>query len=230
MNKTNLIIVILIMTVIAYGSYQIYNKASSDSIGTPSVSPSPSPSSQADTQLDLLNTQAFKSQPQAQQPVANKSKQYKQFPGVLAPIEMQNKKAVIKTAKGNIEFEIYPEASKAASNFIFLAKDGFYDNLIFHRVEPGFVVQGGDPLGNGTGGPGYKFEDELVTKPYSKGVVAMANAGPNTNGSQFFIMLADNPSLPPQYTIFGKVIAGQEAVEKIVKGDVMQSVTIENLK
>lgn len=157
-------------------------------------------------------------------------KQYPKFPGVLSAVELTNKKAVIQTNKGKIEFEIYPEASKAASNFVFLSKDGFYDGLTFHRVVPGFVVQGGDPAGNGTGGPGYKFEDEPVTRNYDKGIVAMANAGPNTNGSQFFIMLEDNPTLPKNYTIFGKVIAGQEVVDKIAVGDIMSKVTIENLK
>ncbi|OGE24723.1 peptidylprolyl isomerase [Candidatus Daviesbacteria bacterium RIFCSPHIGHO2_01_FULL_38_8] len=147
----------------------------------------------------------------------------------MAASELQNKKAVIVTNKGKIEFEIFPDAPKAASNFIFLTKKSFYDGLTFHRVVPGFVIQGGDPLGNGTGGPGYRFEDEPVTKKYDKGIVAMANAGPNTNGSQFFIMLEDNPQLPPNYTIFGKVISGQDVVDKIVIGDVMQKVTIENL-
>lgn len=156
-------------------------------------------------------------------------KSYKQFPGSLAVSELTNKKAVIQTNKGNIEFEVYPEATKAASNFIFLVKDGFYDNLIFHRVVPGFVIQGGDPEGTGTGGPGYKFEDEPVTRKYDKGIVAMANAGPNTNGSQFFITLEDQPSLPPKYTIFGKVIAGQDVVSKIQVGDKMVKVTIEQL-
>ncbi|OGE20089.1 peptidylprolyl isomerase [Candidatus Daviesbacteria bacterium RIFCSPLOWO2_01_FULL_43_38] len=143
---------------------------------------------------------------------------------------MQNKKAVIETGKGKIEFEIYPEATKTASNFIFLARDGFYDGLIFHRVEPGFVIQGGDPLGNGTGGPGYKFEDEPVVDKYTKGVVAMANSGPNTNGSQFFIMLDDHPELPPKYTIFGVVIKGQDVVDQIKVGDVMRQVRVEPLK
>lgn len=157
-------------------------------------------------------------------------KQYRDFPGVLAMSELQGKKAVIETSKGNIEFEIYPEASKTASNFIFLTKDGFYDGLIFHRVVPDFVIQGGDPLGNGTGGPGYKFEDEPITKPYDRGIVAMANAGPDTNGSQFFIMLADNPGLPPNYTIFGKVISGIEVVDKIAVGDVMRKISILPIK
>ena len=165
-----------------------------------------------------------------QQSSQKQVRQYRQFPGSLAPAELQNKKAVIETGKGKIEFEIYPEATKTASNFIFLARDGFYDGLIFHRVEPGFVIQGGDPLGNGTGGPGYKFEDEPVVDKYTKGVVAMANSGPNTNGSQFFIMLDDHPELPPKYTIFGVVIKGQDVVDQIKVGDVMRQVRVEPLK
>lgn len=157
-------------------------------------------------------------------------KTYDHFPGVLPTSELINKKAVIVTDKGDIEFEIFSDSPKAASNFIFLAKDGFYDGLTFHRVVSGFVIQGGDPKGDGTGGPGYQFEDEPVTKKYNKGIVAMANAGPNTNGSQFFIMLEDNPSLPPNYTIFGQVTKGQEVVEQIKVGDVMKKVTIEDLK
>lgn len=122
---------------------------------------------------------------------------------------------------GEIQFEMYDnDAPKTANNFITLAKNGFYTNLTFHRTIPGFMIQGGDPVGNGTGGPGYKFEDELnpntesYKNGYKKGVVAMANAGPNTNGSQFFIMLEDTP-LPHNYTIFGKVVEGQEVVDKI---------------
>lgn len=163
------------------------------------------------------------------EPTKSQMKQYSKFPGVLPEAELKNKKAVIETEKGRIEFEILPEAPKAASNFIFLTKDNYYDGLTFHRVVPNFVIQGGYPSGNGTGGPGYKFEDEPVTRKYDKGIVAMANSGPNTNGSQFFIMLADNP-LPPQYTIFGKVLSGQEVVDQIKVGDVMTKVTIEPLK
>ena len=128
----------------------------------------------------------------------------------------------IETNMGTIKFETYDaDAPKTVQNFITLAEKGFYNNLTFHRIVKGFVIQGGDPLGNGTGGPGYKFEDELnqatesYKNGYKKGVVAMANAGPNTNGSQFFIMLEDNASLPHNYTIFGKVIFGQEVVDKI---------------
>lgn len=129
----------------------------------------------------------------------------------------------LQTNFGNIVFQTYNEdAPKTVANFITLANQGFYNNLTFHRVIDKFMIQGGDPTGNGSGGPGYTFEDELnsATKSYKngyqKGVVAMANAGPNTNGSQFFIMLADTP-LPHAYTIFGKVVSGQEVVDKIGK-------------
>ncbi len=127
----------------------------------------------------------------------------------------------IKTNFGEIQFETYDiDAPKTVQNFITLTEKGFYDGLTFHRVIKGFMIQGGDPNGNGTGGPGYQFEDELNPNTesykagYKKGVVAMANAGPNTNGSQFFIMLEDYP-LPNNYTIFGKVIKGQEVVDAI---------------
>jgi len=152
-------------------------------------------------------------------------------PGALKDQDLRGKQAVIATAKGDIVFEILDkEAPKTASNFIALARSGYYDGLNFHRVEPGFVIQGGDPLGNGTGGPGYKFEDEPVTLDYSAGIVAMANAGPDTNGSQFFIVLEDQPGLPKNYTIFGRVTSGMDVVRRIVKGDVMTSVSIENKK
>jgi cyclophilin family peptidyl-prolyl cis-trans isomerase len=149
------------------------------------------------------------------------------FPGVIAESERLNKQATITLANGQvIVIELFgDEAPKAASNFVTLARDHFYDGLTFHRVEPGFVAQGGDPKGNGTGGPGYQFEDEPVTRDYTQGIVAMANSGPNTNGSQFFILLADTP-LPKQYTIFGRVTAGLDAVLAIRKGDVMKTVAI----
>ena len=125
------------------------------------------------------------------------------------------------TNKGDIVFETYDsDAPKTVENFITLAEKGFYDGVIFHRVISGFMIQGGDPDGNGTGGPGYDFEDELdpntdsAKEGYKRGVVAMANRGPNTNGSQFFIMHADYP-LPHNYTIFGKVISGIETVDAI---------------
>lgn len=129
----------------------------------------------------------------------------------------------IKTSLGDIQFETYDaDAPKAVNNFITLAEKRFYNGLIFHRIIPGFMIQGGDPKGDGTGGPGYTFEDELnpetesYKEGYKKGVVAMANAGPSTNGSQFFIMLENYP-LPNNYTIFGKVVKGQGVVDTIGK-------------
>jgi len=149
------------------------------------------------------------------------------FPGVLPENQIANREIRITTDKGEIVFELFDkDAPKTVSNFVYLAKGGFYDGLTFHRVEPGFVIQGGDPNGNGTGGPGYQFEDEKVTRSYTRGIVAMANAGPNTNGSQFFIMLADTP-LPPSYTIFGDVTKGMDVVDQIRVGDVMKSVMVE---
>jgi cyclophilin family peptidyl-prolyl cis-trans isomerase len=151
------------------------------------------------------------------------------FPGILPDDEIQDKKIRITTAKGEIVFELYPKtAPMAVSNFVYLANEGYYDGLIFHRREEGFVIQGGDPLGTGRGGPGYRFNDELNDSyKYDRGIVAMANAGPNTNGSQFFIMLADYP-LPKNYTIFGKVIDGRDVVDQIKVGDEMISVKVED--
>lgn len=122
---------------------------------------------------------------------------------------------VLHTTVGDITVQFTTkETPITVNNFIALAKRKFYDNTIFHRVIKGFMIQGGDPNGNGTGGPGYTFEDEPFTGEYTRGVLAMANAGPNTNGSQFFIMHADVP-LPKNYVIFGKVMAGMDAVDKI---------------
>ena len=166
-------------------------------------------------------------EPQTDDRPLSKNKKLSEFPGILKQKQLKNKKAIIQTNKGVIEFEIYPEATMAASNFIYLSENGFYDGLTFHRVEKNFVIQGGDPLGNGRGGPGYKFEDEPVTMDYTRGIVAMANAGPDTNGSQFFIMLSDHPELPKKYTIFGKVIEGMEIVDKIEIGDKMIKLTVE---
>ncbi|HTK05462.1 MAG TPA: peptidylprolyl isomerase [Candidatus Eisenbacteria bacterium] len=153
------------------------------------------------------------------------------FPGVLPAAQIHGKQVRITTAKGVIVFELLDgEAPKTVSNFVALANSGFYDGLTFHRVVPGFVIQGGDPKGNGTGGPGYKFEDEPVTLDYDAGIVAMANAGPDTNGSQFFIMLEDNPSLPKDYTIFGRVTSGLDVVRTIAVGDRMSTVVVEDKK
>lgn len=153
------------------------------------------------------------------------------FPGVLSNEKIANKKAVIATNRGIIEFSLdYKNTPKTVSNFVYLSETGFYNNLTFHRVEPGFVIQGGDPKGNGSGGPGYSFEDEPVIGEYVEGAVAMANSGPNTNGSQFFITLADqSKNLTKSYNLFGKVIKGMDVVKNIQVGDVIQTIKIESL-
>lgn len=136
--------------------------------------------------------------------------------------------ATIITNKGNIHLQLFPqEAPKTVNNFVFLVQEGFYDGIKFHRVVPGFVIQAGDPTGTGAGGPGYKFQDEAVKRPYKAGTVAMANAGPNTNGSQFFICLEDQPNLPPNYTIFGQVTSGMDVVRSIGQGDAIETITIQ---
>lgn len=128
--------------------------------------------------------------------------------------------AILKTTDGDITISLNAkETPITANNFVSLSRDKFYDNTIFHRVINGFMIQGGDPNGNGSGGPGYKFADEPFTGEYTRGTVAMANSGPNTNGSQFFIMHADSP-LPKNYVIFGNVVAGMDAVDKIAEAPV----------
>jgi cyclophilin family peptidyl-prolyl cis-trans isomerase len=141
--------------------------------------------------------------------------QYPQPPGLAIDLSTTYT-ATLQTNHGDIVLELFPaEAPLAVNSFVFLAGEGFYNGVTFHRVVPGFVIQGGDPTGTGRGGPGYKFRDELEgTGKYSRGTVAMANAGPHTNGSQFFICLGDL-KLPNQYTIFGQVTSGMEAVDAI---------------
>jgi cyclophilin family peptidyl-prolyl cis-trans isomerase len=143
--------------------------------------------------------------------------------------EAKTARARITTAKGDIVFSFYPaEAPLHAAAFIKLARAGFYDGLTFHRVEPGFVIQGGDPVGNGTGGPGYNLEAEFSELPHLKGTVAMARSqSPNSAGSQFYICLDDAPFLNRQYTVFGHVVEGQTVVDAIRPGDAMVQVAIE---
>ena len=133
----------------------------------------------------------------------------------------------IATDRGTMVLELDPQlAPRTVNNFVTLAKQGYYDNLTFHRVEPGFVIQGGCPEGSGRGGPGYRFADEPVQGDYTQGAVAMANAGPDTNGSQFFVCLDDlTGRLPKQYNLFGHVTEGIDTVLTTQKGDVMKSVT-----
>jgi peptidyl-prolyl cis-trans isomerase B (cyclophilin B) len=127
--------------------------------------------------------------------------------------------ATMQTNHGPIELELHDEdAPKTVGNFVKLARDGFYDGLIFHRVIDGFMIQGGDPEGTGRGGPGYSFEDEINRHKVVRGALAMANAGPNTNGSQFFVVTADAcPWLDGKHTVFGRVTSGMDVVDEISK-------------
>ena len=143
------------------------------------------------------------------------TKQYDSAPELTIDLD-KSYSATLDTNHGEIVIEFDAVRSpQAVNNFVFLAREGFYDGVIFHRVIEGFMIQGGDPTGSGTGGPGYRFRDEIEgTGSYDRGVVAMANAGPNTNGSQFFICHND-AGLPHSYTIFGKITSGLEAVDAI---------------
>ncbi len=243
--------IILIVFIIGAGGYFTFTRFKSD-VASVSASPTPSPSPLefvlnktpdpaaaqnnqpvGGTQVGQQNIQKPATPAPAAQAQATPrpyfiNKNVGKFPGVLTADSLKNKKVVMQTNRGTIEIEIFTDTPIASSNFLLLADGGFYDGLKFHRVED-WVIQGGDPLGNGTGGPGYLFQDEAVSRSYTKGIVAMANAGPNTNGSQFFILKNDY-SLPPNYTIFGQVMTGMDVVEKIAVGDVMQKVTVDKLQ
>ncbi len=150
------------------------------------------------------------------------------------PPQMQiNEKAIydvtFSTERGDIKIELYPKyAPKTVNNFVFLIGEGFYDGVLFHRVIANFMVQGGDPTGTGRGGPGYRFEDEFDGNPltHETGVLSMANAGPNTNGSQFFITHAPQPHLDGRHTVFGKVVSEQRVVDAIRQGDTIIKATV----
>lgn len=137
--------------------------------------------------------------------------------------------ATFDTSRGPIKIELYPDkAPLTVANFVNLAKRGFYDGLNFHRVIPDFMIQGGCPEGSGRGGPGYRFEDETTNGVrHERGVLSMANAGPNTNGSQFFITHVATPWLDGKHTVFGKVVEGLEVVDSVAQGDLINRVTLE---
>ena len=159
------------------------------------------------------------------------SKSYNAAPAIVIDPK-KNYKAQIQTNQGLIEVELYTaQAPISVNNFVFLAREGFYDGVVFHRVINNFVIQGGDPTGTGRGGPGYKWNDEasaLRLKHDGPGVLSMANAGPNTNGSQFFITHSPQPHLDGKHAVFGKVVDAKslEVVNAIRQGDTMQTVTI----
>lgn len=240
------ILILFIIGGTGYFTFVKFNQEVKNASASPSPSPSPSgltflfgtlqpspqPTVNQPAQENAINAGPKQVSPQAQpaERSLEKIKKISAFPGLVPEDVRANKKVIIKTAKGVIQIRIYPEVPQTSSNFLLLAANGFYDGLKFHRVESNFVVQGGDPNGDGSGGPGYTFTDEPINREYTKGTVAMANAGPNTNGSQFFILLADHPELPKKYTIFGAIIDGMDVVEKITVGDVMEKVVVQSLQ
>lgn len=210
----NLILSIIVVGVVVLGGYFLFkdDKPVQDKIGD-------SLQNATSTDTFATSTQVFEdgTLPPKETVITNKTP-------ITPVVPAENKKTnmiTIETNYGKIVLQMYEaDAPNTVKNFVTLADKGYYNGLTFHRVIKGFMIQGGDPNGNGTGGPGYKFNDELnpatpsYKAGYKKGIVAMANSGPNTNGSQFFIMHADYP-LPNLYTIFGKVVEGQDVVDKI---------------
>jgi cyclophilin family peptidyl-prolyl cis-trans isomerase len=149
-------------------------------------------------------------------------KQYQSAPTMIID-KSKTYTATMETTKGTMTFNLLAkETPVAVNNFVFLSREGFYTNTKFHRIMSGFMIQGGDPLGSGMGGPGYKFNDEPITREYKKGTLAMANSGPNTNGSQFFIMHKDYP-LPKNYVIFGEIINGLDVLDAIASTPVVNN-------
>lgn len=155
-------------------------------------------------------------------------RQYSSYPEMVIDPN-KTYQTTIKTNKGDIQLDMFAaEAPKTVNNFVFLARDRFYDGLTFHRVIPGFMAQGGCPDGDGRGGPGYRFEDEKDgdLQKHETGSLSMANAGPNTNGSQFFICHAPQPHLDGRHTVFGKVTSGMNVITSLQNGDIISEVTI----
>jgi cyclophilin family peptidyl-prolyl cis-trans isomerase len=215
--KENLFLIILVVVVVGFAGWGLWG-AVHYALAPGSSTPEPLSSTSSPAALTATSSTSTAAVPTAASP------------------SMEQHIVTVKTNYGMFQIMTYDaDAPKTAANFIQLAQKGFYNGLTFHRVVKGFMIQGGDPNGNGTGGPGYMFADELnpatpsYQAGYQKGVVAMANSGPNTNGSQFFIMLADTP-LPHNYTIFGKVVSGQDVVDAIGNVPVEQNGGGENSK
>ena len=147
---------------------------------------------------------------------------------VLATMPEKQYTATIETEKGNLVLELFAsDVPMTVNNFVSLAREGFYDGLTFHRVIPDFMVQGGCPIGDGTGGPGYQFDDEITEHTHVAGALSMANSGPNTNGSQFFITYTPQHHLDGDHSVFGQLVEGADVLESIEQGDVMIRITIE---
>lgn len=204
------LIILLAVGVVGVGGVIITRKLNSQSVGTTSQVENYATGYDNTSSADIitLTTSPTPSQTMTQpETIFDQSKTYT---------------AQVQTTAGELTIELSSKTPITSNNFVSLAEKGYYNNTIFHRVISGFMIQGGDPTGTGTGGPGYKFNDEPFEGEYTRGTVAMANAGPNTNGSQFFIMHADYP-LPKNYVIFGKVTSGLETIDKIATAPVSVS-------
>ncbi len=153
-------------------------------------------------------------------------KNYNQAPVMTLDMD-KNYTAVLETNRGTMKIDLFAtEAPKTVNNFVFLSREGFYDDTVFHRVIAGFMAQGGDPTGTGRGGPGYRFHDEFSKHRHETGSLSMANAGPDTNGSQFFICFAPQPHLDNQHSVFGKLVEGKDVLQNIKQGDKIHTITI----
>lgn len=186
---------------------------------TPTSKPSPSPAPAPSPSPAPAPKPAPTTPPPAPASPPAPKKTYSQPPQMVID---PNKKytAIMETSKGNLELELFAkDVPKTVNNFVFLAREGFYDGSTFHRVIPDFMAQGGDPTGTGTGGPGYRFADEFTSHKHEAGVISMANAGPNTNGSQFFITYAPQPSLDGRHSVFGKLTGGMDVLKKLTPRD-----------
>lgn len=202
----NVFIGIVIFGVIAAATWIAYTKSRADLEAVKGVEVEsvelPQPTAETTPTIETIQKEeVLMTEPKEQ---IKKAKSYTAAPALSVKSD-STYTATIKTSKGPMTVSLYvKDAPNTVNNFVFLSREGFYDSTVFHRIIKGFMIQGGDPKGDGTGGPGYRFDDEKITREYTRGTLAMANAGPNTNGSQFFIMHADYP-LPKNYVIFGGI-------------------------
>ncbi len=205
----NALIVLAFLCIIAAASWVAYTRSKADVEavkGVEVVATTTPEIIQEATQIPEVPIKTEEPMPTKQEEV-KKEKSYANPPAMTISAD-KSYTTTVKTSKGVMKIVLYPkDAPNTVNNFVFLAREGFYNSTVFHRIIKGFMIQGGDPKGDGTGGPGYRFADEKITRDYTKGTIAMANAGPNTNGSQFFVMHADYP-LPKNYVIFGGIEAG----------------------
>lgn len=185
--------------------------------------------SEPSNDVKLNNNAETTNSAERKETTVSSTKTYTSAPAMQIDVS-KNYTAIMETSKGAMKFKLFAsETPITVNNFVFLSQENFYNGTKFHRIIKDFMIQGGDPLGNGTGGPGYKFNDESITRDYTRGILAMANSGPNTNGSQFFIMTRDTP-LPKNYVIFGEMVAGDDILTAIAETPVVNNAQGENSK